>query len=370
MIKIQREDNKPIEEVEKLKEIGTLALLLVLVFGMMVSGCVGGGNIAETASSIIESYTNTESTPKETSSEIPTETATETSEYASWSNPWDSSKPIKVGNDLYLISYIKYKYRVRTEEGGPIYEYEIEKSRGKTKIHVYGTKIDMETGKSEKVDIGEFEVYEYYGKITPISGKEMNETFEYRLWVLKNDEDVDSMFLFPSLDFFTLYASLYGGGENTVGLWIKYGDTVIELYNPGAVGEMGVTPYSEGDFNLLNKLSDIEAIYLGWVNFYTFGFWNILEERDIYTNTKGSEGILGYQYNYEINPDGKITLGGLKFRVSNIKWTYQVQGVTGQGEATIAANLPIPIESKGVFIAQGVNVFTHVKIEDIKFEKL
>ncbi|NJE30434.1 hypothetical protein E3E38_05130 [Thermococcus sp. 18S1] len=372
-----------------MKKFGTvLAVFLVLLVFVSVSGCLGGGgeespttseSLTDTGSQTTsagtggttsggEGYSTTES-PGGTTTE--TETETGTSEYASWANPWDAYNPIQIDGEQYLITSIKYKLRIRTEEGGPIYEYEIEKSRGPTKIHVYGNKIDMETGEQEKVDLGEFEVYEYYGKITPINAEDMNSTFEYRLWVTERTSDTDTFFLFPSLDFLTLYASLYAGTGNTVGVWMEYGDQVFEFYNPAGVGEMSVAPYQEGDINMLSNIADIESIYMSWYGFYNFGFWTALEDENIYQETTGSWGVMGYQYNYEVKPDGTMTLGGKDFKVSQVSWTYTLGSITGQGEAVLAANLPVPIEAKGVFIEQGgANVFTHVKIEDIGFEKV
>ncbi|WP_237266271.1 hypothetical protein [Thermococcus cleftensis] len=299
--------------------------------------------------------------------ETPTDTETG---YASWQNPWDAHNPVQIDGESYLITYIKYKLRVRTEEGGPVYEYEVEKRRGPVKIHVYGNSIDMETGKQEKVDLGEFEVYEYYGKIIPINAEDMSDAFEYRLWVVNRSEDTDTFFLFPTLDFLTLYSSLYAGTGDVVGVMMKYGNQTFEFYNPIAVGKGSIAPYQEGDINMLSDIADIEAIYLSWYGFYNFGFWTALEDENIYQETTGSWGVMGYQYNYEVKPDGTVNLGGKEFRVSSVSWTYTFGSITGQGEAIIAANLPVPVEAKGVFIEQGgANVFTHVKIEDIGFEK-
>ncbi len=111
---------------------------------------------------------------------------------------------------------------------------------------------------------------------------------------------------------------------------------------------------------------------MSWYGFYTFGIWEVIQGGRTCTRRRSSYGAMGYQYNYEIDPpDGTVNLGGKSFRVSNVKWTYSLGNVQGQGEATLAANLPIPIEAKGVFIEQGgLNVFTHVKVEDIGFEKV
>ena len=361
------------------------AVFLVFLIVVSISGCLGGEKVKEKASSVIESQIE-EQTSSEESYTTPTEetttggggyttespTETETGEYASWANPWDAYNSVEIDGQSYLISYVKYRLRIRTEEGGPIYEYEVEKKRGPAKIHVYGMKINMETGEQEKTDLGEFDVYEYYGKITPINGKDMNTTFEFKIWVKQRTEDSDLFFLFPTLEFATIYYNLYAGSGNAVGVWIKYGDKEFAFYSPAAVGEMSVAPYQEGDLNMFSDIPDIEDMYVGWYSMYYFGFWSALAEEDIYHATQDSWGIMGWQYNYEINPDGTITLGGKDFKVSNVKWNYSFGGATGQGEATIAANLPIPIEAKGVFIEQqsGTNVFMHIKIEELGFEKL
>ncbi|WP_232461761.1 hypothetical protein [Thermococcus pacificus] len=198
-----------------------------------VNGCLGGGGGTTTSEqpsggsqttsqggTSSGGYGTTESpggTGTGTSTGTTTETETGTGEYASWADPWDAYNPVDIDDQQYMITYVKYKLRVRTEEGSQIYEYEVEKRRGPTKIHVYGNQINMETGEQEKVDLGEFDVYEYYGKIIPINSENMTDTFEYRLWVKERTEDTDTFFLFPSLDFLTLYASLYGGAGDTVG---------------------------------------------------------------------------------------------------------------------------------------------------------
>ncbi|ASJ10412.1 hypothetical protein A3L12_03410 [Thermococcus sp. P6] len=351
------------------------AIFLTLLVFVSASGCIGTETIKEKASSAIESYSESQTssqTPSYTESETGTESETETSTsaYSTWEEPWDAYHPVEIDGERYLITYIKYHLRVRTEEGGPIYEYEVEKRRGSKKIHVYGKKVNMETGEQETADLGEFEVYEYYGKITPVKGENMNATLEYRVWMKERTEDSDTFFLFPSLDFMTLYMSVYGGSGDVVGISITYGDQKFLYYNPAAVGDMSAMPYQEGDVEIVNKVPDIGNIYTSWYGFYTFGIWEVISGEDLYEAKKDSWGSMGYQYNYEIDPDGTMNLGGKSFRVSNVKWTYTFGNMQGQGEATLTANLPVPIEAQGVFIEQsGTNIFTHMKIEDIGFEK-
>ncbi|AIF70239.1 hypothetical protein PAP_09305 [Palaeococcus pacificus DY20341] len=353
---------------------GKYAILALFIVGLVfVSGCIGGGEeikekVKEEAESAVQSYTESYTSTEEYEE---SETYTETeSESATWVSPWDAYRPIEIDGQKYMITYIKYHLRVRTEEGGDIYEYKVEKKREKTKIHIYGNKVNMETGEQEKVDLGEFEVYEYYGKITPINSADMEAPLEYTVWVKERTENTDTFFLFPSLDFFALYASLYGGGD-VIGISITYGDQRFIFYNPGAVGDMSTMPYQEGDMDLISNIPDIGNIYTSWYGFYTFGIWTAIEGEDLYKAKKGSWGFMGYQYNYEIDPDGTVNLGGKGFKVSTVRWTYTLGNIQGQGEATLSANLPIPIEAKGVFIEQnGANIFTHVKIEDIRFEKV
>lgn len=347
----------------------TLALLLVGL--VIISGCIGGEKITERikeeAGSVIESYTESQG---ESTTEPPPETFTETQAPAIWNSPWDAYHPVIIDGEQYLIVYIKYYLRVRTEEGGEVYEYEVEKKRGKVKIHVYGTQINMETGEKQKVDIGEFEVYEYYGKITPIKGEEMENPLEFKVWVKKRTKDSDTFFLLPSLDFITLYGAVYTGGGDVIGISITYGDQKFIFYNPAAVGDMSSMAYQEGDIGMISNIPDVGNIYTTWHGFYTFGVWEALAGEDLYKAKKGSWGVIGYMFNYEINPDGTITLGGKSFRVSSVKWTYTFGNAQGQGEATLTVALPVPIESKGVFIGEGMNIFTHIKIEDIGFEKI
>ncbi|KPU63798.1 hypothetical protein EP1X_00960 [Thermococcus sp. EP1] len=361
-----------------MRKIGyTLALLLVGL--VIISGCIGGEKITESikeeASSVIESYTESQSesvteTEEYTTTESPPETSTETQAPAIWETPWDAYHPVTIDGEQYLIVYIKYYLRVRTEEGGEIYEYEVEKKRGKVKIHVYGNQINMETGEQQKVDLGEFEVYEYYGKITPIKGEGMENPLEFKVWVKERTKDSDTFFLLPSLDFMTLYGAVYMGGGDVIGISITYGDQKFLFYNPAAVGDMSSMPYQEGDIGIISNIPDVGNIYTSWYGFYTFGIWEAIAGEDLYKAKKDSWGVMGYMFNYEINPDGTITLGGKSFRVSNVRWTYTFGNAQGQGEATLTAALPVPIESKGVFISEGVNIFTHIKIEDIGFEKI
>ncbi|ALM76245.1 hypothetical protein [Thermococcus barophilus] len=349
------------------------SLLVLFVAGLvLISGCIGGvkekavEEAKEKAESMIESYsqsltqTYTEESPTET--EETTETTTETS-YTNWANPWDLTRPINIDGKSYYITYIKYRFKVRSEEGGKIYEYIVEKRRGKTKIHVYGMQIDFQTGEKKKVDLGEFEVYEYYGKVTPVNGKEMDKPLEVVSWS-PNENSINSQFFA-----YPVVMGLEAGGPEIVGIKVTYGNKSYEAYNPLAVGKMEYTPYAEGELSWYGDMPDVQNMYMAFFTMSSFGFWGALTEENLYEKSSGTWGYLGWQYNYEINPDGKVTLGGKSFRVSNVKWSYVFGDVQGQGRAVLAPNLPIPIEAEGVFVGQGANYYTYIKIEDLGFEK-
>ncbi|NJE09202.1 hypothetical protein E3E31_11855 [Thermococcus sp. M39] len=349
-----------------MEKYSLLALFLIsLVF---VSGCIGGvkekviEGAKEKVESVAESYsknqTYTESPSEDTS------TAEETTEYATWTDPWDLTNPIKIGGDSYIITYIKYKLKVRTEQGGEIYEYEVEKRRGKTKIHVYGIEIDFQTGETKKVDLGEFEVYEYYGKVAPIKGKEMDKPLEVISWSINRSDLHSEFFAYP------VVIGLGIGGPDIVGLKVAYGDKIYEAYNPFVIEKMDYNPYTEGDLDWYWDISDVEDMYIAFFSMAGFGIWDAFTEENLYEKSSGSWGYLNYQYNYEIDPDGTVKVGGKSFKVSNVKWSYTIGDTQGQGRAVLAANLPIPLETEGVFISQGTNIYTYIKVEDLGFEKI
>ncbi len=104
-------------------------LALILIFSVLASGCLGGGGggvkekIKEKASSAIESYSESHASSSsytESEGETGTGTETSTSAYSTWEEPWDAyHPPVQIDGNMYLITYVKYRLRVRKEEGGP-----------------------------------------------------------------------------------------------------------------------------------------------------------------------------------------------------------------------------------------------------------
>lgn len=341
------------------KIVKTVLVFFVVLLVVGLSGCIGGGN--EKTSTPQETYSTSYSGSESYSeTESPTETAT--SEYATWANPWDASTPVYIGDDAYRIIYLKYLIKVRKAEGEPIYEYEVEKRRGEGKVTVYGTEWDTQTGEAKKVELGEYDAYEYYGKLTPVKAESLDAPIEYWLWGTEPLDFYEGFFLFP-------IAQVFGMGyPEVIGFKIKYKDQVYELYNPSAVGEDGYDFYMSEGFSLAD-IPDTDLTYTAFFAMTTFGFWGVLEEENVLTETEGSYGFMNYQYRYKIEPQGTVTIGGKEFKTAKVEWSYIVGDARGNGWAIIAPNLPVPLEAEGLFVAEGTNIYSYMKLEDIGFER-
>lgn len=323
------------------RKLVALVVVAVLLFGVVASGCIGGKG-----SEISETYS-------ESSSSGGTESGGE-STHASWETPWDAYNPVKVDGDEYYITYIRYTFTVKTPEGEK--SYEVEKRRGYVRVHVYAD----ENG--EKKDLGEFNLFAYYGKIAPAEDPEA--AFEYLVAVKERTEETDQYFLQPLPNFGTL------GTGATVIAEAKSESGYFFWSNPAAIGQYSELPYTEGDIEeALEGLGDY--ITPGWMAMMGSGAWSGLEGHDLMERDEYSFSFMGMEYSYKIEPDGKVSLGGKDFSVSNVEWSYSVAGNTMQGKAKIAPALPVPVETEGTFtsMSQGVKVYSKLKIEDMKLEK-
>jgi len=285
-----------------------------------------------------------------------------------WTHPWDSSKPVVINGQKYTISGIKYYIKTRETKNEPIYEYNIEKRKGYTEIDVYGNKINMESGSTEKVNLGKYKVYEYYCKITPIN-QNNSKVVEYYLWY--KDKIKNPYFFYPTSSI--LLMGMNDMSNDLVGIKIKVGDKTYVQYNPSSIDNMDVSPYSKNN-GLFGYIQDgINIKGLGaTVSIVHFNMWETLGDMDLTKYNKKSESFMGMNYNIEVNPKGTTMLGGKTFKVSEVKWNYNFGGITRQGNALISPNLPIPIETEGIYItADNKNsVYCYLKINDISFEKI
>lgn len=318
-------------------------LILVLLFSVAASGCTGGGGgITKTSNrESEEEYTETESSGGVTS--------------ATWETPWNAYNPIRINGEDYYITYIKYKFTIKTPEGEQ--SYQVEKRRGYIKTHVYAE----ENG--QKKDLGEFNLFAYYGKITPIEGPE-NATFEYIIAVKERTNDTDEYFLQPLPNF-----ALLGTGS-AVMAEVRSGSGYFYWSNPPAVGQYSELPYTEGSLeDVMNAIGPY--IFNGWMAMMGSAAWTGLEGRDLMRKDEYTFSFMGLSYHYKISPDGSVELDDKSFRVSEVEWSYSFGGVNMEGKAEIAPSLPVPVETEGNFVdlSSGTKVYSKLKIEDIKLEK-
>ena len=335
-----------------MKKLGLAMLLVaVLMFSVVASGCLGGGG---NESSLSETYS--ESSGSGSSGGATGGTSGEGTASATWETPWDAYNPVNLNGEEYYITYIKYTFTVKTPEGE--HTYEVEKKRGYVRAHVYAD------DNGQKKDLGEFNLFAYYEKMTPINDPNFTEPFEYVVMVKERTEETDQYFLNPLPDFGALAS---GAAVITEA---KSGDRYFYWSNPPAIGQYSELPYTEGDIgSVLEGLGDYIA--QAWMAMLGSGAWSGLEGHDLMKRDEYSFSFMGMKYHYKIEPDGKVTLDGKDFRVSNVEWSYSAFGNTLEGKATIAPALPVPIETEGTFVSMstGTKGYSKLKIEDIKLEK-
>ncbi len=274
---------------------------------------------------------------------------------ATWETPWNAYNPVTVDGKAYYITQIEYTFTIKTGEGER--SYKVVKKRGYIKAHVYSE----ENG--GKKDLGEFNLFAYYGKITPLNGP-ANGTFEYIVAVKERTNDTDRYFLQPLPNFEAI-----GTGKAVV-VEARSGGGYFYWSNPPAMGQYSELPYTEGDINdVLSGLGNY--LFQGWVAVVSSGAWSGLEGHDLLKKDEYTFSFMGMGYHYKISPDGSVTLDGKSFRVSNVEWSYSMGGVSMQGRATIAPSLPVPVEAEGNFVdlSSGTKIYSKLKIDEVKLEE-
>ncbi|WP_297523673.1 hypothetical protein [Thermococcus sp.] len=340
-----------------------LAILLVavVVFGVVASGCLGGGNGGTSRSPSTSSSSESASSTSGSGGSSGAGGGSETTESsgavsATWETPWDAYDPVMVNGEGYYITYIRYAFTVKTPEGTKTYE--VEKRRGYVKAHVYSD----ENG--QKKDLGEFNLFAYYERMTPLNGSNMTGPFEYLIAVRDRTKETDQWFLNPLPNLGAL------GTGGAVIAEARSGSDYFYWSNPAALGRYSELPYKEGDLD--SVLGDIgEYIGQAWTALLGSGAWSGLEGHDLMKKDQYSFSFMGMEYSYKIEPDGTVTLDGKTFRVSNVKWSYSAMGATLRGRATIAPALPVPIETEGTFasLSTGAKGYSRLKLEGIKLER-
>ncbi len=406
-----------------MKKIGGIVLVLLLFGLVFASGCLGGGSTTSTSPSTSKggssttpssvsstgagqttsptqtstgassetttSYTTTttsgttgtsggtttsQSTTGTVTTTTTTTTATTTTSTAQkvyWSSPWEYS-PVQVGSNVYNVTYYKIRYKVQPNQSAPVYEYIVEKSFGKSRVHVYGMDIY-----GSKVDLGEHEVYEYRSVVTPVKAKTMNGTLVLKVWYKKSVEDA---FIYPWDVEWASYISPSGSpnANNFVGLEIDYGDRNFTLLN-GAAFRSGLFPYFEGDGKLMSDLGgDLSNLYLGLFAVVHLTIWDSFKSRNVFEPQSGSvTDNSGHTITWSSEPDGTVTFSGIPFDLVQFDWKYsgvpEGTSITGGGKFSPSLFLPVEVSGHVTYrdskTGKSTTVYGYIKLEDLKLEK-
>ncbi len=326
-----------------------LLLIIVVLLSVAASGCLGGGNGGESSTS--ETYQEGGGETQE----INSQSGGGESGVSTWKTPWDAYNPVRVNGQSYYITYIKYTFTVKTSEGER--SYKVIKQRGYVRAHIYSD------DNGNKKDLGEYNLFAYYGKITPLNDPDMKGPLEYLILIKERTKDSDSYFLTPFPDFGAMTS-----GTTTV-IEASYGDDYFYWSNPAAVGNYSELPYTEG--NLETVMGGVPSSTIqGWMAMVSSAVWNGLENHDLSKPGEYSFSFMGMGYNYKIKPDGSVSLSGKSFKVSNVEWSWTFGNVKGQGKARIAPELPIPVETEGTFSQMGGESYhSKLMLEDLRLSK-
>jgi len=344
--------NRIVKEATRMGRKGMALLVVFLVlFGAVAAGCLGGGGSEESPSETYQENTNEGGGSPSSSPSAGEETST-----ATWQTPWDAYNPVQINGQSYYITYIKYTFTVKGS-GEEKRSYEVIKQRGYVKAHIYAD------DNGNRKDLGEYTLFAYYGKITPLNDPDMNGPLEYLILIKERTKDTDAYFLTPFPDFSAMMSG------RTAVIEASYGGNYFYWSNPAAIGEYSELPYQEGDFNAI--MSGIPAATVqAWGIMVTSGVWSGLEEHDLSKPDEYSFSFMGIGYSYKINPDGTVSFGGKKFKVSNVEWSWTIGGTKGQGKGKIAPELPIPVEVEGTFSQMGEgSYYSKIKLIDIELSE-
>lgn len=383
-----------------MKRIVTATLVLLLLGMAAASGCLGGGGggtsttsaspttTPETTSSYTSSTpTSSETTTTTSSSSVPTTTTSTTSSTTSTStttttsipeaywHAWEYAPPFELNGETYLITYYKYDYKIQPNQSAPIYEYIVEKSVRKDKIHVYGQ--DMQ---GNKVDLGEQEVYAYETIVTPVKAASMDDTLKITMWFASNKSQV---FLYPWDAMWMAYLSPTVQDKTFVGVKFEYKGKSALFTNP-APFQSGLFPYFEGGdqdaFNDVNE--DLGYLYMGWLATLNFGIWYAWEDVNLLVPQSGgvwSDMQGGHSWEWSTKPDGSATYGGHSFKLVDFSWKYKgtAEQVSMNGKGRLSPYLPpLLVQGEGHYsfkdsqTGRETVIYAYLELKDLKLEKV
>lgn len=371
-----------------------LMLVLVLIFSVVASGCLGGGGEKTSSSPTTSSVpTTTKPSSTHTTTGSPSETATEPSttttetqttvtettsttetqtptEEAYWEHPWEYA-PINIGGETYWITYYKYRYKIQPNQSAPIYEYIIEKSVRKGTVNVCG--MDL---MGNKKDLGEQEVYEYVTVVNPVNAAGLEGPLTIKVWYTTNESEA---FLYPWDVLWFAYLSPAGATDQTfVGIQFEYQGQIFRMTNPTPF-QSGLFPCIEGDLDTSEAVSDdLGYLYMGWVTLLHLGFWYDWSDVNVLVPQSGVwADLYGHSWSWSTSPDGVVSYSGFTFKLVDFQWTYEgtVEGVKLHGGGKFSPELPLVVESEGYYSYKDQEtggttvIYSYLKLEDLKLEK-
>jgi len=386
-----------------MRNILAVTIVLLMLGTVLASGCMGGtstGSQSSTTSAGSPSSTGTSggtagshpsqsspvtttstsvqspptSTVTSTSSETTTETAVTTStgtpaqEY--WENPWEYS-PVVVNGEKYLVTYYKVLYKVRPNQSAPLYEYTVEKTLKKTKVHVYGTDMSGST-----VDLGMKDVYEYTTVVTPIKAAWLKDKLVLTVWFTKENGDA---FILPwNMGWMGQMSSAGFSGGDFVGMEMEYEGKKFLMTNP-APFKSGLFPHMEGSSEWTKYASqDLTNLYMGWIAVMQLGIWSAWSDKNLAVPQSGtwSDGL--HSWDWQTKPDGTAEFSGVRLNLVDAEWKYSgSSGVLNlNGKSVFSPGLFLPLEVSGYFTytdqstGKPVDVYGYMKVEGLKLEKV
>jgi len=373
---------------------------MLLLLGMVVAGgCLGGEGSSSPSSTTTASSSQTSttytSTATETTSTTETPTATTTTstttsttssrpsttttttttqtptEEAYWTNPWEYV-PVEIDGDRYIITYYKYDYKIQPNQSASTYEYMVEKSVGKEKIHVYGMDVQ-----GNRVDAGEHEVYAYKTVVRPVKAAGLDDTLTVTVWYVSNESNA---FLYPWDVMWVSYASPTGTTSDVfAGIKLEYGGKSFTVTNPNPF-QSGLFPYFEGDQDVFNDINeDLGYLYMGWVAVIHLGLWYEWSDVNVLVPQSGAwTDMEGHSWEWSTKPDGSATYGDHSFKLVDFSWKSEgtAEGVQLQGKGKFSPDLPLAVESEGYYsykdpsTGETTVIYGYIKLEDLKLEKV
>ena len=110
-----------------------LFVVVILVFSVATTGCIGGGGGTATSSQETSESQSSGGHGSQSSSSSSSQQGGTTSEsqtpVAAWQSPWESYNPVELRGKTYYITHVEYTYTASYNDGSK-YTFDVMKERG------------------------------------------------------------------------------------------------------------------------------------------------------------------------------------------------------------------------------------------------